>query len=250
MSSKNLEQQNTSVIFNTGAFRFSGAQLNSLESDHYTLVVLAIDTSISVGSFANQLLKVLKDTVRSLQLGKNSDNIMVRVINFDTKTNEVHGFTELNKCDLANYDQVFNKFGNSTSLYDASVDGLDSLNKYSEELGKPGNDYSTNGIFICITDGDDNSSSFTTSTVKAKLSEGVGEMKLESLNSILLGVNMKDSRMSARLKSFKHEVGFDQFEAIENVDQQAVAKLIGFLSKSISSVSSSLGHGKSQTLAF
>jgi len=246
----NTEQDTHSVIFNTGAFKFSGINIDSLQSTQYTLVGLAIDSSMSISNFAPQMTKAVKEVVRSLQNAPNSDNLMLRVLNFDRTTNEVHGFQEWNKCDLTQYDKIFTKFGCSTCLYDATIDALDSLNKYGMELVNQ--DYSpVNALLVVLTDGLDNNSTFTFKDVVRKMKEGVGEKKLESMLSILIGVNIHDPQVGIELNNFKRESEFDSYIEIDNVTEKSVARLANFISKSISSQSSSLGGGsKSQTITF
>ena len=238
-----------SVQFSTGtAFKFSGQNIQSLEASAYTLVCLVVDTSVSISKNTSEMTEAVKEVVRSCQASPRSDNLMLRLLTFDVKTNEFHGFTELNKCDVSQYDKLFKHLGGSTALYDAATDAVDSLNSYGKNLVDQ--DYEVNGILILVTDGLDNNSSFTPSEVRSKLTEFVGEQKLESLLSILIGVNIDDSTVASSLDMFKNEAGLDQFVSVKDVNKASIAKLANFISKSISSQSSSLGHGKSKTLAF
>jgi len=249
MNSQSIDQSQI-VTFNTGTTKFSGAQINELESSQYTLCVLCVDSSMSISNFSHKISKAVKEVVRSLKNSKCSDNLMLRVLNFDRGTNEVHGFTEWNKCDLTQYDNIFKNLGGNTSLFDATVDGLDSLNTYGKELVDQ--DYSpVNAILIVITDGLDNFSTYTVKDVARKMKEGVGETKLESLLSILIGVNINDPQVGIELKNFETVGGFDQYIELDNVTEDSIAKLANFISKSVSAQSSSLGGGsKSQTIAF
>jgi len=70
--------------------------------------------------------------------------------------------------------------------------------------------------------------------------------------SVLIGVGIGDqSQAQQYLDEFKDKSGLSQFINIENADAKTLAKLADFVSKSISSQSSSLGTGgSSQPLIF
>lgn len=247
-----MDNQENSVTFSTGTFGFSGTNINDIEvGDAVTLVGIAVDTSYSIGNFTKELTNALKDVVRSCQSSPRSDNLMIRVVNFDVKSNEYHGFKELNKCDVNVYNNTFSKLGNSTALYDACVDTIESINKYGGELTS--SDYTVNGIVVVLTDGDDNNSSQTKASVKKALQTATGEKKLESLVSILVGVNTDDAGVSILLKDFAREAGFTKYIDIKEASPKEIAKLAQFISKSISSQSQTLAGGStvtSQSLSF
>lgn len=235
--------------FTTGTFAFSGTNINDLESSEYTLVVLCMDTSYSIGKFTDQMQKCITEVVKSCQMSPRSDNLLLRVLTFDTKPKEFHGFKELNKCDLTQYDNLMKNLGGATALYDAAVDGVESLAKYGKELCD--NDYTCNALLVIITDGDDNNSSQTINSIKTKLSEAVGEKQLESLTSILIGVNIDDPGIGILLNDFHNKAGFSQYIDAGKVSDKTIAKLANFISKSISSQSQALNSGQaSQSLSF
>ena len=247
MNSSNTNiDSSQSITFKNTAFQFSGAGLNTLDSAEYTLVDIEIDSSYSINNFVQSMREVLKAVVRGLQKSPRSDNLLLRIGTFDQVPREFHGFTELNKCDLTKYDSLLNHLGPSTALYDASVSGIDALNTYGKELAE--SDYTVNALFIAITDGMDNNSTYNARTVRDKLVEGVGEKKLESLTSILIGVNVHDANAKNWLSEFQNEAEFTKYEEMDKVDDKAFAKLAGFISQSISKTSTSLNTGNAPSI--
>ncbi|HVI40675.1 MAG TPA: hypothetical protein VM577_08445, partial [Anaerovoracaceae bacterium] len=112
-------------------------------------------------------------------------------------------------------------------------------------------DLSVNGIVIVVTDGMDNTSISTKNSVRDALKLAVTDETLESLVSILVGVNVQQSTVSSFLQSFKDEAGFTQYVELDKADSKTLAKLADWVSKSISAQSQALGTGgPSKSLSF
>lgn len=174
-----MGSQVVSQKFTTGTFSFTGANINSLESTEYTLTGIALDISGSISGQVNDLQNGLKSVVQSCQKSPRSDNLMIRLLTFGQYLHEIHGFKELNKCVLSDYDHVMDNLEGATALYDASVDIIESVSKYGIELYKE--DYTANGLVVVLTDGLNNHSAYTAKTVGNKLREAVGEKSLSLL---------------------------------------------------------------------
>jgi len=231
-------------------FGFSAKRVGDLGASEYTLVVIAADATGSVMSFKDDIEKVVKSVVKSCRYSPRADNLMLRFVTFnsDKGVNEVHGFKPLSEC---NEDAYTGKVqpGGMTNLYDAAFSAAGSLNEYGKELSEQ--DFGVNGIFIVITDGEDNASKMTPKMLKAEISKGVTGEHLESTVSILVGVNVQDSRMAQHLQFFQSEAGFTQYVEIADATERKLAKLADFVSKSISAASQALGTGgPSQALTF
>lgn len=237
---QNVGEAEDIVNFNAAGFQFSGASIDTLESTEYTLVTICLDKSLSIQPFAQDMENALKSVISSCTNSPRSDNLIVRLVTFGETVDEFHGFKELNKCQLTDYDGSLSKLGNRTTLYDAMYNGLKALNEYVIELNSF--DYSTNGLFVTITDGLDNYSSQTPPQIKKLKDEAVGENKLESLVSILVGVNTADNQVSKELKNLANAVGME-FLDIKDATPKSLAKLAQFISKSISSQSKALNTG-------
>lgn len=244
MGSKDLEHHDLTV----SNFGFSAMGVGDLEASEYTLVTLACDTSPSVEQFKPAMEKCLKEILKACRLSPRADNLMQRLLIFHHSLNELHGFTELRNLNPADLDGCLT-LGRATALYDATVNAIEALATYGDTL--KGHDYDANGILIVLTDGLNNNSTNTPRQAKEALEKIRRDESLESLITILVGVNITEPFVSQELKKFKDEVGFTQYVELDNADDRTLAKLAQFVSKSVSSQSHSLGSGgPSQTLAF
>ena len=234
---------NTDDMFTqpTGHFGFSAVRIEKLGATEYTLVDVAVDRSGSTDPFKTDLEKLLQTVVKGCMRCPRADNLLLRVVEFDTKANEIHGYMELKDVPLDKYVGALKRDGGRTSLNDTCVNSFQAQLAYADQLGK--NDFSANGIFIGITDGCDNASTLPASRVKEVLAEARQKEKLESLVSILIGVNMANPTIAATLADFARDAGFDQFIDIGEVTESRLAKLAAFISKSVSSQSQALGSG-------
>lgn len=221
-------------------FGFSATKIDNLGASEYTLASVVVDVSSSVASFSAELTKAVKEVIRACKYSPRADNLMVRLTEFATCQNEIHGFKLLENCNESDYGNALT-VGGSTSLYDASVNAVAATNAYGLDLSK--NDFSANGIVVIITDGDDNTSTLSVNAVKDELAKVVKEESLESLVTILIGVNINDPYISQRLQAFKNDVGFTQYVELGSADAKTLAKLAEFVSKSISAQSQALGTG-------
>lgn len=229
-------------------FHFSGTNINNLGASEYTLVGIAADRSTSVSSFAAEIEGCLKSSLEGCQKSPRVDNLLARLVAFNQRVSEEHGFRPLADCHLANYDG-FLKPGGQTSLYDASIDVIDSLATYGKSL--IAQNYTVNGIVVVLTDGEDVCSTFKAHHVKEALDRAMQGEALESLTSILIGINVQDPRISQYLKAFQRDAGFGQYVEAKNASPKTFARVAGFISKSISSVSQAVGSkAPSQPIAF
>jgi uncharacterized protein YegL len=226
-------------------FKFSATRIDQLGAAEYTLVTIKVDNSGSVRSFAQELQDTLKEVIKSCAKSPRADNLMIRVVRFDTRVEEFHGFKLLQDCNLGDYDNLLNPTG-TTSLYDADLNAVGATSAYAEKLVD--SDFKVNAVEFTLTDGEDVGSTFTAAKVKQAREDAARAEKLESANYILLGVNA--GFCANYLANYKTQAGFDQFEKT-GVSADELAKLAQFVSKSISATSQSLGTGsKSQALTF
>ena len=85
--------------------------------------------------------------------------------------------------------------------------------------------------------------------VRAELSRGVRAESLESLRTVLVGINATQCRNV--LETFQADAGIDQYVDVDEATPQKLAKLADFVSRSISAQSQSLGTGgPSRSLTF
>jgi len=229
------------TIAGKGGFAFTGARFDKLGASNYTLVTIAVDLSQSVEDFADDLLKMLKMAIDACKKSPMSDNILVRVIYFSTKypkgLEEIHGFKLLSDIDLSIYQTL--KPDGSTPLYDAVYSSLGATLVYGEQL--TAQEYTVNGIFFTITDGDNNASVATVKMIKDKIKEAKQAEKLESLVSILIGINA--AQYKNVLEAFAQDAGLTNYIDAGDATPRNLAKLATFVSTSVSSTAQVAGTG-------
>ncbi|RDJ35531.1 MAG: hypothetical protein DWQ19_11995 [Crenarchaeota archaeon] len=242
LGSQSLQQHNA------GHFGFSAAKIEDLGATEYTLVTIVADRSGSTHGFQQNMEAVLKEVIGACQKSPRADNLLVRYISFSSHHQEEHGFELLSSLVPDQYDGTLPPAG-STSLFDASVDAIEASNNYGKQLTDQ--DFDVNGIVFVITDGEDNISKTTANQVKAALEQAVKGENLESMVSVLIGVNVQDPYVAAALNDFNNTAGFTQYVELDNANKNTLAKLAQFVSKSISSQSQALGSGgPSQSIVF
>ena len=73
--------------------------------------------------------------------------------------------------------------------------------------------------------------------------QAVTSEALESIISVLIGVNVQDAEASRYLRHFHTDAGFTQYVELDKADAQTLARLAQFLSRSILAQSQLLGTG-------
>lgn len=236
---------NDMLINKVGNFTFSGVRPDKLGATEYTLVTIVTDKTGSVGGFENELVAMKRAVVEACKKDPRAEFLMLRNVCFNTKIDEEHGFVELATIDPKKYSAP--KCEGMTALHDAVYSSVAVSNAYAKTLRD--SDFCVNAVVFIITDGDDNSSSHTIADVKKELARGVAQEFLESLNVILIGVNAAQCRQS--LENFQRQAGLTQYVDAGSASPRQLANLAGFVAKSISSQSQSLGSGgPSQALVF
>jgi hypothetical protein len=240
----NMEQQ----TLPTGHYGYSATRIEDLGAAEYTLVTIVNDVSGSVSQFRGEMEAALREIVRACKLSPRADNLMVRLVTFADQMDEAHGFKLLQQCHLDDYRRIL-RIGGCTALYDSAENAISATTSYGKQLTDA--DFSVNAIVFVITDGMDNASTLGVRQVREALTQAVTSEALESLVSVLIGVNVQDSSVGAYLQDFKTAAGFNQYVEIGSANAKTLAKLADFVSRSISAQSQALGTGgPSQTLTF
>lgn len=228
------------------SFQFSAVKIGNLGSTEYTLVTIAVDISSSVDGFEKEIEACVKSAIEACSKSPRAENLLLRVLVFNENVVELHGFIPLNSIDMNDY--VLAPRG-MTALYQASYEALAATVNYAESLTNQ--DFNVNGIMFVITDGMDNRSKETPFTIATLKEAALRGEKIESMLTVLIGVNLPDPTTAAYLTKFKDDARFDQFEDAGSATKESLARLAAFVSKSISSQSQSLGTGgPSQSLQF
>lgn len=226
-----------------GAFTFSGTRVERLGATEYTLVTIAVDETGSIAGFENDLRAALVTAVEACKKSPRKDFVLIRVVTFGSQyqngVNEVHGFKPLSEIDPNDYPDIHP--GGMTPLLDASYSSIGAMNAYGKQLAD--DDFSVNAIAFIVTDGGENDSTATMAMVKEETERAVRSEEIESLISVLIGVNA--AMLKDELDRFKDEAGLTHFVDIGDATKGKLAKLAAFVSKSVSSQSQSLGSGSS-----
>jgi len=232
-------------------FHFSAAKIGTLGASEYTLATIVVDGSGSVIQFWDDIKRVLKVNVEACADPKNprADNLMLRVLYFDSQLVEVHGFKPVRDIDPAIYDSQPQP-GGMTSLHDACYNGIQATVQYAKSLAAQ--QYTCNAAIFALTDGADNTSKVTPKMVAQAMVDARSSEALESIMPVLIGVNTDASTgLNQYLEDFKRDAGFQQYVALADASKEKLIKLGGFISASISSQSKSLGTGgASKSLSF
>lgn len=244
----NDDDMMTGQIGGGQGFTFSGTRIEHLTATEYTLATIAVDETGSVMGFHQQLRDMLIASVRACKKSPRSDNVLVRALLFGSQypngCEEIHGFKPLNDIDENAYPEI--RPHGSTPLNDTVYSAVGATNAYGKQLRDQ--DYNVNGIVFVITDGGENASSTTMPMVKKELQDAVKSEQLESMTSILIGVNA--GQASGILANYKKETGMTHYIDAGDATPQKLAKMADFVSQSISSTSQALGTGgPSQNIA-
>ena len=224
-----------------GNLKFSHVKLEKLVgTSEYTIVEIVKDISGSVSSYALQLQKIQRTVVEAMRRSPRADNLLIRNTSFQGCTvSEDHGYDLLMDIDETAYPVP--DCGGGTPLYDATYQAAKSIHEFGKKLYDQ--EYTVNGIIFIITDGEENTSRVADiKMVKDALTDLVkDELALESIIVVLVGIDIDYCR--PELEKFQQQVGITQFVDIDQADDSSIAKLIGFISRSVESQSQSLATG-------
>ena len=230
---------------NVSGFQFSAVRPETLGATEYTLVTLTCDKTGSLSGFEAELLKVKQAVVEACRKSPRADFLLLRVVEFNSQVDEVHGFLPLSQIDPAQYAPP--ACCGSTALFDATYASVAATNAYARQLGSQ--DYFANAIAIVVTDGDDNQSRMAASDVAKELATARTSESLESFRTILVGIDA--AQCKTKLEAFQVEATIDEYLDVGDVTPGKLAKLALFISRSISAQSQALGTGgPSQSLTF
>jgi uncharacterized protein YegL len=229
-------------------YGYSATRIEHLGATEYTVTTIVCDVSGSTEAFALDMEAAIAKIVQACKYSPRADNLLLRLVEFNDTLTEAHGFKLLENCNTGDYSGVLHP-GGSTALYDAAENAISAAIDYGERLAA--GDFSANAILFVITDGMDNESKLSPKQVRQALAKAVSSEALESIVSVLIGVNVQDQTVSQYLKKFYQDAGFTQYVEIDRADTKTLARLARFVSQSISAQSQSLGTGgPSKTLVF
>ena len=236
-------------------FDYTNVSVDKLGASEYTITHIVVDQTGSVAGFKTELENMLAMSLEACQKSPRSLNLIARSTAFSSimgrkNVEEIHGFAPLASIDTTKFAGTIDPDG-GTPLYDATIEAIGALYDYSQQLYAK--QILSNAILFVITDGDDNSSDpkNTPKAIKDLIAKIRREEKLESLRTILIGVNDTDAYMKGKLQQFKDEAGLDEYISVGDATKGKLAKLAQFVSRSTSSTSQALGTGgPSQPVSF
>lgn len=229
-------------------YGYSATRLDELGATEYTVATIACDVSGSTAAFTFDMESAITRIVQACKSSPRADSLLLRLVTFDDALSEVHGFKLLENCNLADYGGVLRP-GGSTALYDAAENAVSSTTNYGQKL--LAGDFSANAILFVVTDGMDNASRLPAGKVREALARAVTGEALESIVSVLIGVNVQDPQAGRYLRQFHADAGFTQYVELDKADAKTLARLAQFVSQSISAQSQALGTGgPSRSLVF
>lgn len=228
---------------------YTAPKIDNLGSAEYTLVTIVVDCSSSVSLFKQDLENCLKEVVKSCKLSPRAESLMIRIVTFNSSYQELHGFKLLDTIDIDDYTDSLNPYG-MTALFDATRNAIEAEAALAKTLVEE--EFDVNGLIVVITDGDDNSSIKGADSVKEARAKIIrAEDSLESLLTILIGVGIDSPHVVDFLEDFKNTAQIDQFINAGDANEKTLAKIAGFISKSISAQSNALNSGAiSQPIGF
>ena len=229
-------------------YGYSATRLEDLGATEYTIATIVADISGSTAGFILEMEAAITRIVQACKFSPRADNLLLRLVTFDDSLSELHGFKLLENCNLSDYGGALRP-GGSTALYDATENAVASTTNYAQRLSSA--DFAANAILFVITDGMDNASRVSAKKVRTALDEAIRSEALESVVSILIGVNVQLPEVGRYLKKFQVDAGFTQYVELDQADAKTLARLAEFVSQSISAQSQALGTGGgSQQLVF
>lgn len=235
--------QSQSFTLQGANFGYTGARIDDIQTNEATLVTGLFDHSGSTRPFAQLLAECGANVIKSLRHTPAESYLMYRHCLFSTDFREVHGFQpwmELNPDDYLKQPHM----GGQTSLYASTKNVIDATVDYAKQLAKK---YRfSNGIIYIASDGlnylEYDPNPVTMEDVRKSLAAAVSSEILESLITILVGIN-PDPDVQKKLEEFKEKCGFTKYIPIEDATPEEFAKLMNFLSLSVSSQSQARGGG-------
>lgn len=237
-----------SSLMTASSFQYSAVDLSSLANlaSKYTLVTIVVDVSGSVYSFKDTLEATLKEIIGACKKDPTANSQLVRLVIFNQDVQEVHGFKPINSINEHDYDGILNPGGN-TALFDAVRQSVEASVAYALILAQQA--YMANAVTIVVTDGEDSGYGCGAGDVERANAAAVSGESLESSQLILLGLT-DDPAFGKYLEDMRVKCKIDKTMIVGHlnaggpqVNKGKIAKLVGFVSHSVSSTAQALGTG-------
>ncbi len=212
-------------------FNYNFADFNpeEIETDETINAVFVVDTSISIQKYVKDLNDAFNDFTETMQKSHVAPKLFVSIVEFDETVKVTSGFQPISNIPTMDFGK---KLGPATSLYDAVNLGVTRALDYRKNQENSGVNCKT--LIFVITDGDDNNSKDADGRDTKKLIEAFksDERGAFTFTTIMFGVGT-----GASFKIAKDAMGIEHLGQVGTTGAE-LRKMIGFISQSISSVSS------------
>lgn len=240
--------ETTSQILTAGGsnIQFSAVRPEKLKSNEQTLVTIVVDETGSVGPFASDLLNMLQTVIESCQSSPHVDSLVIRVLAFNSSygVREIHGFKQLHDVSTSDYKPF--RPNASTPLFDAAANAVGATVAYGEQLQQQG--LTVNALVVLITDGEDNASFADARDVALEVQTARQKEKLDSILTLLIGINAQEKRIKDLLKIFQEKANIDAYIDAGEATPHRLAQLAKFIADSVNQQSTVLGSGQASTV--
>lgn len=181
-----------------------GAQVDDLNTDDVTLLSVIIDESSSMDSVRSDVIDAFNQMARALADSKAADSILMSAWTFANEPELLFGYTPIDAVkDLTPQDYIPD---GATALYDATMDGFTGVVAYGQELRNNG--IRTRAVVVVISDGGDNMSQYTASSLKT-VAQDLTRQEFYTLAFVGLGDE-------AYFTSIANSMGFDNVLTVNN----------------------------------
>jgi len=236
-------QQLQSFMIPGANYGYTGAVIEDLESAENTIAATLFDESGSTRAFAKQMEMAVQQIVKFLRRSPRADNLIYGHYHFDSSLKEILGWTPLAQIEDDRFDGCW-AGGGCTNLWYSEDRALSYMRDYALQMANQR--YMCNGILCTLTDGGEYSPQYSDGhgwkedqVVEAFKTTASCE-DLESLVSIMIGIN-PDPGVQQELQEHAEKVGYTRYLPVEKADENTLAKIADFISKSIVSQSQALG---------
>lgn len=235
-----MSDENFVSVTTESGFSFGHVPIDdNLTATEYMIGMIAVDHSGSVNDSLRDIEQCLIDITEMNKKLPNKNNIMQRVTMFSYDVQELSPLQPVNNIDSSKFKNSIPS-GGMTALYDATMDAIESSEKFCKDMIDA--DYDVTACIFIITDGWDNVSKKCTSMAKIK-------QKIEQINSeenyssppavILIGIT-NNSATATKLNTFSRDAGFTNYIEIKDASPSLLGKLAGLISQSFSSKSQNI----------
>jgi hypothetical protein len=245
MSSKQLQ----SFMIPGGNFGYQGMAIDDLTSLKNCIALTLFDESGSTKSFAREMERAMQKITQFLRKSPEADKIIQAHWQFDDELKEVVGLTPLPQILDDTFDGCW-AGGGRTGLYYGECRMLEIMRDYARQQAIKR--YRCNGILCTLTDGGnytipgDPGHEFTETMVQQGFAQTVTCEDLESIVSVLIGIN-DDDYVQEMLEKHAETCGYTRYLPVKKADEKTLAKIAGFISQSIQSQSQQVGQGAPST---